>query len=227
MTGVQIIGRQNVLDRYERLGAESWAIYQGKQFIVGGNDSTALDEWLTTFEQTGTTATYYLRTYDYKEVPTSSNGNSDYTACIAFKVVDMYEGNGIAGQNVKLMERIGALEKKLDEQKDQQPEAEGLESVIMGWLEEPEKLAQIAGAVRMIMGKEPIAVEPVKAIGTTQGPPVTPITQDGERLSKLTSALDRLDQADKKLVDHLVKLASLADTDPELFRSIISKLDLL
>lgn len=224
MTGIQIIGRGDILSAYNRLGASSWAVYQGKQFIVGGTDAADLDEWLSMFEKSGTTATYYLRTYDYKEAPTSSTGNSEYTGCIAFKVVDLYEGNGIAGHDKKLMERIGALEQQLQE-KEEPEESEGLDAVIMGWLNDPVKLNQVAGAVRQIFGKEPVAL-PGQGIGSVNGP-VTAAQQQGDNLDRLGAALDTLEKKDVKLVEHLEKLAALAQSDPALFSSVISKLDLL
>jgi len=226
MTGVQIIGKGDLIDRYNRLGAQSWAIYQGKQFIVGGTDAGDLDEWLSTFEKTGSTATYYLRTYDYKEQPTSSNGNSDYTSCIAFKLVDQYDGYGIAGHSTKLMERIGALEKKLEEKEDPE-EGEGLNEIIMGWLNDPVKLGQVAGAVRQIFGKDPLPASG-QTIGSITGQQPEPtILTDDAKLQRVSVALDKLERKDTKLLIHLEKLAALAESDPTLFNSVISKLDIL
>src|SRR5689334_9064853 len=121
MTGVQLIGRSAVMQRFDASGCEAWALYQGKQFIVGGVGRSDLDEWLESFEGSGTTATYMVRMYDGDEKPTSSTGGTDYVACMSFKLVDNYEGMGIAGHNNSLMQRLGAIEQKL-KKKEEEPE---------------------------------------------------------------------------------------------------------
>lgn len=225
MTGVQLIGRKAVIERFTKLGTESWALYQGKQFICGGSGSGDLDEWLTDFEATGSTATYTLRVYESGEVPTSSTGNADYLACINFKIDDAYEGYGISGHNKNLMQRIKGLEEKLEGKDDDEPDTD-FNSIIMGWLENPEKLGMIAGAIRTLMGGSP--VQPMGApIQTMAGLEPQNQTSMEDSLTRISRALDTLEKYDKQLVVHLEKLAQLASTDPLLFKAVISKLDAL
>jgi len=228
MTGVQLIGKDKVLQRFETFAdADAWAIYQGKQFIVGGIGTDALDGWLTSFADTGSTATYMLRVFDSDDAPTSSTGNTDYIACLMFKVVDPYDGQGISGHNTKLMERIGALEKRLKEKDDDDEPEEDLGSVVMGWLSDPVKLNQVAGAVRQIFGtggnaemptQLPVPAQSISGFGTSD---------KGDKLKRLADALDLLEKADPLLVEHLEKLASLSKSDPLIFSAVISKLDAL
>jgi len=231
MTGVQLIGKNAVLSRFGKSDAESWALYQGKQFIVGGVGGELLDEWLSDFDAAGSTATYTLRIYDIDGAPTSSTGNTDYVACINFKLNDAYEGWGIAGHSNKLMDRIGALEKQLKErEEDKDDGSTDLNSIIMGWLNDPVKLGQVAGAIRQMIGGGG-SVQPA-LIGAT---PVQTISgfgaaveqSDDVKLARIAAALDKLEKRDPKLIDHLEKLASLAETDPGMFTAVISKLDLL
>lgn len=231
MTGVQLIGVKSVLARIEKLDTEAWALYQGKGFIVGGVGSEQLGEWLHDFEAAGSTATYTIRMYDGEEVPTSSTANSNYVASLCFKVVDAYEGYGIAGHSNKLMERIGALEKQLKERdEEREDESESLNSIIMGWLSDPVKLGQVAGAIRQMMGSTnemqplPIAAAPVQTISGIEGGGQPGDQDDITRLSK---AIDILEKHDKKLVDHFEKLAKMAQTNPLLFNTVISQLDAL
>lgn len=228
MTGVQLIGKGAVLSRFEKFGADSWALYQGKQFIVGGVGVEALDEWLTDFDKAGSTATYILRVYDTDSVPTSSTANADYSACFNFKLADAYEGYGIAGHSSKLMDRIGALEKQLKE-RDEGDDSNDLNSIIMGWLNDPVKLGHVAGAIRQMIGGggsggivQPamIAAGPLQAVGATE-------QSSDAKLARIAAALDSLEKRDPKLIEHLEKLAHLAETEGLLFKAVISKLDAL
>ncbi len=227
MTGVQLIGRKAVVERYTKLNTDSWALYQGKQFIVGGVGGDQLDEWLADFEQTGSTATYTLRVYDTDQAPTSSTGNADYIACLNFKTVDAYEGYGIAGHDNKLMQRIKGLEDKLEGKDDDDEPDTDFNSIIMGWLENPEKLGMIAGAIRTLFGgvpMQPMGGLPMQAISGLEPQNQTQMEDNVTRVSK---ALDILEKYDPQLVVHLEKLAKLASTDTLMFKAVISKLDAL
>lgn len=232
MTGVQLIGTKAVVSKYEKLNCDSWAIYQSKQFIVGGVGSDGLQEWLQDFETAGSTATYTLRVYDSSDAPTSATANSDYIACINFKVVDQYEGHGIAGHTNKLMQRIEGLEKKLkDQDNDDDDEGPDLNEVIMGWLTEPQKLGMVIGAVRQLFGGEmPVmpavaSPAPLQTVSGLEPVKINPMTEEG--LTRISKALDILGVCDPDLVVHLEKLAKLAETDKLLFKAVISKLDAL
>lgn len=231
MTGVQLIGKDQVISTFEALDSRSWALYQGKQFIVGGVGSDYLDTWLTNFAAAGSTATYMLRAYETDGVPSSSTANTDYIACISFKVVDPYDGMGIHGHDRKLVDRIGALEKQLKE-KEEEPESEDLSSIVMGWLSDPVKLNHVAGAFRTIMGggtgvggyvENTSAAAP--QLQTVSGVNPQPAVDQDAMLDQLSAALDTLGKKDKDLVKHLNKLAELSEKNPQLFKVLISNLD--
>lgn len=226
MIGVQCIGKKAVLSRFETLDTDTWAIYQGKQFIVSGSGGEQLGAWIDSFTEAGSTATYMLRVYEGDEKPTSSNGNADYLACIGFKAVDLYDGQGIAGHNNKLIERIGALERQIKEQDEENDESDtDLNSIIMGWLTDPVKLNQVAGAVRTMFGTgqpEPPAAIPLQTISG-----IKQAEQSADPVVRISAALDILEKYDPDLVVHLEKLAKLAKNDTPMFKAVISKLDLL
>lgn len=228
MTGVQIIGKDAVLSRFRKSDTDTWALFQGKQFIASGQGDEDLSDWLDDMLPAGSTATYTLRTYEGAP-PTSSGANSDYISSFNFKLVDMYEGAGIGGHNLKLMQRIDGLEKKLAAQEEDDGD-ESLNDVLMGWLRDPEKLGMVVGAIRQFMGGPAAAVaSPVQAVS---GFNVSHDAQGGnppaeQKLERLAGALDKLEKSDPALVEHLEKLATLAQNDPLIFKGVISKLDAL
>lgn len=229
MTGVQLIGKDAVISKFGKFDHDSWALYQGKQFIVGGVGVDELDDWLTGFAASQSTATYTIKIFDSDVAPTASTANSDYIACMAFKLVDMYEGYGIAGHTTKLMDRIAGLEKQLKEREEEGDDSTDLNEIIMGWFSNPEKLGQVAGAVRQLMGGPgaPPAI-PVQAVSGVRSEGQPPSDHDTEaKLTRLAAAIDELEKRDPKLVEHFEKLAKLAKNDPLIFQGVLSKLDAL
>jgi len=233
MSAVQLIGKKAVLSRFGKFGTESWALYQGKQFIVGGVGLESLEEWLDDFDQAGSTATYTLRVYDSDTAPTASTANTDYTACVTFKLVDMYEGYGIAGHSTKLMDRIAGLEKEIKDFKEGgDSDNTDLTEIFMGWLNDPIKLNQVAGAVRTIFGsggtiQHTLPISSATPVQTVSGFNNSPAATTEDPVTRVAAALDELEKRDPKLVEHLEKLAKLAKNDPMIFQAVISKLDAL
>lgn len=235
MTGVQLIGKDAVIERFDKLQGDSWAIFQGKQFVVSGDGSTDLLDWLQCFEKTQTTAAYILKVYE-GDPPTSDGTTRPYIAALNFRVVDMYEGAGIGGHNNKVMQRLEGIEKKLNAEVEQPDDQEqGFDRVIMGWLENPEKLGMIIGAVRQLMGYSGPAQIPAAVVGApgqqiggfkVQEEPASGGVSE-EDLVKLSSSLDELQRHDPNIVAHLTKLANLAKSDPFIFKGVLSKLDAL
>lgn len=229
MIGVQLIGRDAVLNRFNKFDTDTWALYQGKQFIVGGVGEEQLSDWLSDLTTSGSTAQYVLRMYDADQPPTAATGNADYVASINFKLVDTYEGQGIHGHSVKLMQRLEAIEKRLDAEQ-QEEETESINDVIMGWLTEPEKLGMVVGAAKQLFGLSgAMPPAPVQAIaGFNVGKDNEQITPGKEQqLQVLSTALDILEKADPNIVMHLDKLAKLSQTDPLIFAGAIAKIDAL
>lgn len=230
MIGVQLIGKDAVLSAFNKFDYEFWGLYEGKTPKIFGQGGDALAEWLELFSQSQSTATYTLRIYDTDALPTSQTGNLDYVASLNFKLVDLYEGHGIAGYNSKLAQRIEGLEKKLSAAEDDD-DGEDLNDVLMGWLNNPEKLGMVVGAFRQLVGggsPAPVVAgnvpqQTISGINTNNS--TGGITQDDEtKLQRLSVALDKLEKKDPKLIEHLEKLATL---DTFIFNAVIQKLDAL
>lgn len=229
MTGIQIIGKEQVLQRFRKFDTDAWALFQGKQFIVSGQGEEELEDWLTDMMPAGTTATYTLRVYE-GNAPTSSGANTDYIASINFKLVDAYEGYGIGGHNVRLLQRMEGIEKKLAALEETDGDETGdIGDAVMGWLQDPAKLGMVVGAFRQFMGLPPLMGAPGQAVsgfGVTHDGDGGPVPAE-QKLARLAGALDDLEKSDLLLVEHLEKLAKLAKSDPLMFKAVISKLDVL
>lgn len=221
MIGVQLIGKDAVLAAFSKLGYEYWGLYEGKTPKIFGEGADALADWLELFCSSGSTATYTLRIYDTDTLPTSQTGGTDFVASLNFKLVDVYEGYGIAGHTTKLMQRIEGIEKKLDSDGDE----EDINSILMGWLSNPEKLGMVASAFRQLVGSGPVA-----PVVTGNGIPAQQTvsgfggvgSDDEAKLQRLSVALDQLEKKDPRLIEHLEKLSKL---DPIIFNAVIAKLD--
>lgn len=236
MIGVQLIGKQAVIDAFGKLqssypGVSYWGIYEGKNPKIFGEGADQLADWLGLFCTSGSTATYTLRAYDTDELPTSQTGTSDYVASLNFKLVDMYEGNGIAGHSTKLVQRLEAIEKRMAGEDDDDDDTEDIQSIIMGWLSSPEKLGMVAGAIRTLLGNSGAGVPAVASAAVPAQQSIsgfnTASSDVDDKLTRLTTALDQLEKHDPLLLEHLEKLAKLAANDPLIFKAVIGKLDAL
>jgi hypothetical protein len=220
MAGIQLIGKDSVVEAYNELDGEMWAIFEGKELRIYGTDDASLASWLDRFMPAGSTASYKLRVYDTEQRPI--NQATPYIASIDFKLHDPYQGAGIHGYGAKISERLDKLEKR-----DNGEESEwDMEGAVMGWLKDPEKLDTVIGAVRKLFGYTPLPQIPqtMQTMGGTTKPSVL---ENESLLNRLSAAISDLEKADPRLLEHLEKLALLSASDPALFKSIIAKIDLL
>lgn len=221
MAGIQLIGKEHVLEAFDDFEYDTWALFQGKQLLISGVGSDTLDVWLDRFKPAGSMGAYTLRIYDC-DLPVKAS--TEYVAALNFKLQDDYNGMGIAGRSSNLMDRIGELEKKLDGDSD---EGDDLMGVLMGWLKNPDKLETAIGAFMQLSGKQP---ENVPA-GNMQPAAITGFklqsdnAQDSEdKLERVAKALDKLEKRDPNIVEHLEKFAAM---DAATFAFVMSKLDSL
>lgn len=222
MAGIQLIGKEHVLEAFDDFEENTWALFQGKQLLISGVGSDTLDAWLDRFMPAGSTGAYTLRIYDC-DLPVKAG--TEYVAALNFKLQDDYNGMGIAGRSSNLMNRIGEIEKKLDGDSD---DGDDLTSILMGWLKNPDKLETAIGAIMQITGRQP---ENVPA-GNTPAPAAIngfKVHSDNEqdsddKLERLAKAIDKLEKRDPKIVDHLEKFAGM---DSITFNFVMNKLDSL
>lgn len=221
MGSIQFIGKEAVLAAFNELDAESWGLFDGKTPILFGEGSDNLETWLDRFAVAGSTAQYTLRVYE-TALPVKTN--TDFIASFKFRLSDPYQGAGISGNTTKLLERIGELEKRIDEGDG---EGEDIMDHIIGWFKEPEKLETVIGAFKNLLGGQsaPGSV-PVQNAQAMAGYKVMSEdnTQAEEKLEKLAGILDALEKRDPKLLEHLEKLSKL---DALTFNMVIQRVDAL
>ncbi len=220
MAGIQLIGKDHVLEAFDDFEENTWALFQGKQLLIAGVGADTLEAWLDRFHPAGSTGMYTLRIYDC-DLPVKAG--TEYVAALNFKLVDDYGGMGIAGRSSNLMERIAGIEKKLDGDSD---DGDDITSVLMGWLKNPDKLDTAIGAFMQLTGKSPENIPAGNLPAAVNGFKVQSDSQGDtdDKLDRVAKALDRLEKRDPKIVDHLEKFASM---DAATFSFVIAKLDSL
>jgi len=232
MAAIQVIGKQAVLDTYEAYGIDTWALVQEKKLRIAGDSYEQLESWLTRYEPARSTASYALRLYDGIE-PSEVTVNTPYRYCIDFKLTDTYDGMGIMGgyQSQQLSAKVTELEKKLKdyEESDTEEREDTLNDVIMGYLDNPVKLQQIAGALNTIFRGargEPVQMAGKQIAASSPPPGTADKAQDVDaEAEKLASILDRLQSRDPDILQHLEKLAEIAEKKPKTFNFLLSNLD--
>lgn len=221
---MQFIGKERILDAYNEYGAETWALFQGRKKVVAGDGAANLAHWLDMFSPAGSTATYTLRVYNDIEDPEHIGPSTDYSACWDFKLTDSY--NGSMGGFGQLAQRLDAIEKKLS---DEGPGEDGfdLNGIVTGWLKNPEQLGMVIGAVKQLLGHPPAPMPAMAAVGALDPQPGKenqPMNPE-ETYQRLSKVLDRLEKQDPQILEHLEKLATIAETKPKTFQFLISSLN--
>lgn len=224
MAAIQFFGRSNVLSAYNHRGIEVWGIFNGKNLITSGQTADELDNFLGLLEPGGSAAPYILKVYrdqDADDITDKTECNGSFT----FKLTDPgYNATRLGGTDPSISERLGILEKMVvgaykEEPEEDDENKEDIMSIIMGYLKEPQKLALVINAVR---GFATNAIAPVPAaVGS-----VTPgANNTEENLQRLSVALDKLERADPKIVEHLEALADIAEKKPPTFKMLLTMLD--
>jgi len=225
MSGLQLLGKDSIIDAYNECGYDTFALFQGKNFVTGkGADELAL--WIDKFSPAGSSATYSLRLYADVE-PEEVSAKTEYTAAFGCKLSDPYGGLGVVGgYNAALLKRIEALEKGTKDEDDDDDNDIG--KIIMGYLKNPHDLATAVGAFRTLFGMAggaPPAPQ-LGAIGAFEPGQEGQLSQDQEQQYKrLAAVLERLQKADPQILPHLEKLADIAEKQPATFKMLLSTLD--
>jgi len=220
---VQFIGKENVIDAYENRDIKYWGLFDGKSFIVSGEDGEDLKTFLTRMEKSGTESIYTLKVYKNVDdiddlddrLPCNGSFNFKLSRSAAF---------GMIGGNTDMQTRLDLLEKKVAGTDEDDDDEESFESIIMGLLKNPGQLQQAIGAVKMLFSR---GVAPAVTAATVGALDDTKPETEQQLLDRLNDALQRLEKADPKIVDHLCKLADLADRDPGTFKFLIKNLESL
>jgi hypothetical protein len=167
----------------------------------------------------------------------------EYDTAFNFKLgapAEMGGGAYVAGSRSPWLQEIQKLNARFDElteEAEEEPEPKTLESAAIGLLNEPEKLRDVLESVRGIVdigrailgipaGPQQVNAAAIGAV-TRVGQPET-VGEPGEvdpRFKALESALNRLERCDPRLIEHLTKLADVAEANPIRFKSLLTILE--
>jgi len=234
MVGVQLIGKNQVLGAYRNVDVECWSIFQHKNLLVKGKGESDLDQFLAMLAANATSTVYTIKFYEEIEDPKQIKEKTEASGSLNFRLSSSdYEGSGSEEYKGryeytrKLEERIGSLEKQLEGSNEPQ----SLEEAAIGLLANPGELLTVIAAVKELFRPN----TPAAANGQPyqQRATVGHITypqnnmgqdSDEQRLKRLQDAVTILEAADDKLVEHMEKLAKMAQQEPGKFKMLLSML---
>jgi len=230
MAAVQYHNIDALITAYETWEGYCWAIAQGKNISHRGEDSNSLRTCLNGIAAGGTVAEYSLRLYNIEDYRGITPG-VQYDGYITFKLNSPVEAQSVgsvtrvgagaldpltAKVNQYLADKVGkAIEEDLLGGGKQ--EKQTFADLLMGLLEDPEKIVTIINGVRSFTPGRSFAPA---AMGSVQ--PKRMGAQDPEKMNRLAMAIDRLERCDPNIVETLEKLANLAETNPAMYKQGLS-----
>lgn len=235
MPSIDFRGLESVLSAYKAKAIDTWGVFNRGNFMQSGSDEQSLSDYLTLMESQGSRTVYTLKVYR-NETAEDVTDKTPNNGSFSFDFNDAgYMGSfSGGGANAAMAARLAALEKKLNEGPEKEPT---IGSTVMGWLQEPEDVIKILGAVKMFFTKQSPAevMQTVSALGSAeprragaavveQEESTMPVYENGlsaEQVAtqqRLVLALNRLEKCDAEIVLHLEQLANLAETNPAMYK---------
>ena len=251
MAAVQFIGVDAVLNAYNARQVPVWAIFQSRDLNNVGDSAEELEQYLKMLQPASGTTTYTLKVYSKIDDPDDINEKTPCNGSFKFSLMNAaaqvggmapvkYAGvaDTVAAkiQGVITDEVEKAIDKRLNGGGDEKEET--FTDIIMGYVREPEKLIGVINAVKGLMNNNPVpAMAAIAGLGDAVRPSSSaPVKKAGvktdeeladEIADRVATVLDRLERHDPAILEHLEKLATIAETKPELFKMLISNLGAL
>ncbi len=242
-SSVQFYGKDSVMSAAKNLGCTHWAVFISRQLFMKC-ESIDLDEALDKLDQcldmlseSNTQGIYCIKFFetDKGQIMKINEKSLVTGGSFNFKMIDQEQhamgiGNvmGYSAQIMELKKQVADLKKELLETEPDEPETIG--SILMGALKDPQQadhLMQLFQMGRMLLGFAPIQ-QPAAAIGNAQpqSHAATPPSEDEQdkMRERFANAVDILGKADPHFLDHLEKLAVMAQKEPGKFNMLISML---
>lgn len=210
-------GKKAILDIYDEMELENFAFFRGKELVVSGNSRDDLERWCDRFAMTGGDTLYKFRLYE--EGVGQVKAATEYVC--SFEVGFSHPGavGGMGSVGMEILGRLEKLEKNMGGE-GKQDTVERLGDAILGWFEEPNKLMEAVGAFKALTSGQPMAA----VAGVAE--PSRIITPDNEaKVVRLAAILDKLEQHDPMIVEHLQKLLSIAEKQPGTFKTLLGMLE--
>lgn len=240
MAGVfQIKGKENILQAYDNANVEVWAIFVGRNLITKGQGIDELGAFLDLVTNNGSNGVYTLKTYEDLQTAKQVKEKTEASGSLNFILNpnDFADGKGfvtVGNTDNRLYHEIQELKKEIAELKAD-PEPQTLEQAAIGLLNSPGELAVLISAVKELFtgNKQNTSYRPQQipaAVGSLLTPEImsteTLMNQVSEKdLERLSKALDVLGNKDKKIIEHLEKLAHIATNNNAQFQLLLMTLD--
>ena len=226
LPSVQFYGANNVIEAATNRDCPNWAIFQGKQFLFkyeGGDMAEGielLEKILNSMRQS--TAIYTICFYEEAE---KIKANTPYDGSFNFRLVTEQEReerhNQYSGTRNLILEKLESIEQRLqtveaDEDEDDSNEMGGIGGMLMGLIQEPEKLATLISIGKNLLGMGNTQQQAARVAG------IDVTSLEGERIH---NAVEILKKNDPKIAEHLTKLANMSEKDPATFNYLLKMLD--
>jgi hypothetical protein len=248
---VQFYGLDSVMNAAEARNCTAWGIFIGRNLFMkyeGQDMNESIQVLQTHLEALQASNTQAVYTIKFFENPKGDLKINERTVCdggsFNFKLIEPEEremrsvgyqvstqtNNRILELLEKMNERITAIESKDDDDDDDEPEKIG--DVIRELAENPDKVFNLINYGRAILG---MPAHPYSAaVGSITNNTTTTMTDEQqqqftdqeqqERLQRLSNALTILEKHDKSLLEHLEKLADMAEHQTMKFKMLIGML---
>lgn len=241
-SSVQFYGLPAVLLAYKNRDVDAWSLWQNKQFLFRGIGYDALEGYLNMLSEAGSGAVYTIKVYDDIEEEkkikesTQADGSFNFRFSHESEYIPGQVGRhpiGTARQNdyAVLIGKIEALERKLSEREEEEPESKL--GIIGEILEHPAMQPMLPKLVDMLGA---FLTGGVKAADPNQAainyPPPVHYNQGRSAVlngvnddSIINEAVTELKKLDPMLGIHLQKLVQIGKEDPSTFAMLINLLN--
>lgn len=234
-------GVDDVVSGYNLYPDAMFSLWQGTALKfshisdVKANGEDVLMQNLQAIEANGSNAIYTLCIHKEHDKDGYITKKTPVIGSFNFKLCDGV-GNGMVqgmfpqyqGGNTmqKILERLDEMQKQLDEdsiQEDRHP-AVAMAEQIAGVMERfPALQGFVANFISSLMGK-PVQQQPHQISGLPEQPPVAQAVPGMKPDEKLSTALKILLQVDKEFPDNLLKLAGVAQKQPDTYAFLVNQL---
>lgn len=242
MASVQIYGMDDLVTAVRNRDCPSWAIFDKSQFLFKRED-TDIESSIQFLERVLESIQHSRATYTIKfyEGSPKIKQNTPCDGSLNFVLTDEEShGTLLAGWGSKLKrpaidpkleERLERIEAVLTAEVEEVSAEKTIGSIAMDYLSDPQKLLALITGVKNLFADAP-GLGPMQplpqhilrpaAVGSVgEGP----VISDEERYQRVASAIDRLEAKDPAFLDHLEKLAALAEKNPAMYQMAVKLLE--
>lgn len=248
---IQFYGRETVLDMFSSREAPYWSLWQRKQFLFKGSGADELDTLLEALEKGQSNAAYTLKVYESVSDLSQIKERTEADGSFNFKLHQPEEReaqrmgyrSNLEREVQELKEELRIMREERESLEAEDPlEGMGVIGKVIGLLNEPDKLEKLISIGKSLLS--PPAPQYVGNVTRLTGnnqyqenlqQPPQPIQNTQtvnsskqwtqEELQRVSKALDTIGSRDPQAVDHLEKLAKIAEQNPEQFKTLLSLLD--